>query len=98
VTQDSHDRSADDRHEHGNHDEGLGKSVTFDQFDTTTFVHTDIAADDSFAARFILRVDGFELNHSPVILPGFGTHYEIFSDRCDGDRGVPGISSRLPSF
>ncbi|HTI79099.1 MAG TPA: hypothetical protein VL614_01475 [Acetobacteraceae bacterium] len=73
-----HDHDADDRHEHGDHGKGLGKSVTFDQFDTTTFVHTDIAADDSFATRFILRVDGFELNHSPVTLPGFGTHYGMY--------------------
>lgn len=78
MTHDSHDRGADHRQGHGNHGDGLGQSVTFDQFDTTTFVHTDMAADHSFSARFILRVDGFELNHAPVTLPGFGTHYGMY--------------------
>ena len=55
-----------------------GKAVTFDQFDTTTYVHTDIAADTSFSARFILQVDGFELNGTPVTLPGFGSHYGMY--------------------
>ena len=48
-------------HEHGDFiDRGhhFDKSVTFDQFDTTTYVHNDVAADDSFAVRFILQVNG----------------------------------------
>jgi hypothetical protein len=59
-------------------DQHNGKSVTFDQFDTTTYVHTDIAADSSFTARFILQVSGFELDGSPVTLPGFGSHYGMY--------------------
>ena len=55
-----------------------GKSVTFDQFDTTTYLHSDNAADGSFVEHFILQVNGFELGGSPVALPGFGTHYGMY--------------------
>ncbi len=71
----------------GNHgDQGFGdddghhagKPVTFDQFDTTTYLHSDNAADGSFVEHFILQVNGFELNGSPVTLPGFGSHYGMY--------------------
>ena len=68
-------------HEHGDFiDRGhhFDQSVTFDQFDTTTYLHSDNAADGSFDEHFILQVNGFELNGSPVSLPGFGTHYGMY--------------------
>jgi hypothetical protein len=68
-------------HEHGDFiDRGhhFDQSVTFDQFDTTTYLHSDNAADGSFNEHFILQVNGFELNGSPVSLPGFGTHYGMY--------------------
>jgi len=65
----------DDFADHGHH---FSKSVTFDQFDTTTYLHSDNAADGSFVEHFILQVNGFELNGSPVELPGFGTHYGMY--------------------
>jgi hypothetical protein len=74
MAQESHDR---DQHGFAGRDHG-GKPVTFDQFDATTYVHTDIAADHSFTARFILQVNGFELNGSPVSLPGFGSHTGMY--------------------
>lgn len=58
-----------------------GKSITFDQFDTTTYLHAlhaDVATDTAFDETMILRVNGFELNGSPVELPGFGTHYGMY--------------------
>jgi hypothetical protein len=57
---------------------GAGKSATFDQFDTMTYLHANVAADTSFDETMILRVNGFELNGSPVELPGFGTHYGMY--------------------
>jgi hypothetical protein len=68
-------------HEHGDfidHGHHFDKSVTFDQFDTTTYLHSDNRADGSFDEHFILQVNGFELNGSPVSLPGFGTHYGMY--------------------
>jgi hypothetical protein len=55
-----------------------GQSVTFDQFDTTAYLHADVATDTSFGENMILQVNGFELNGSPVELPGFGTHYGMY--------------------
>jgi len=72
---------------HGNHsDQPFGddswqhddRPVTLDQFDTTTYLHSDNAADGSFVEHFILQVNGFELNGAPVTLPGFGTHYGMY--------------------
>ena len=56
----------------------LDNSVTFDQFDTTTYLHADVANDTSFDETMILQVNGFELNGSRVALPGFGTHYGMY--------------------
>jgi hypothetical protein len=71
-----------DHHQFGDDGEGggldHGKSVSFDQFDTTTYLHSDNAADGSFDEHFILQVKGFELNGSPVTLPGFGSHYGMY--------------------
>jgi hypothetical protein len=62
----------------GDHGRHADKPVTFDQFDTTTYLHSDDAADGSFAEHFILQVNGFEQNGSPVTLPGFGSHYGMY--------------------
>jgi hypothetical protein len=70
-----HRRFGDGGHSDG---PGHGKSVTFDQFDTTTYLHSDVAADTSFSERLILQVNGFELNGAPVELPGFGTNYGMY--------------------
>src|SRR6476646_6334790 len=66
---------SDDFADRGHHPD---KSVTFDQFDTTTYLHSDNAADGSFVEHFILQVNGFELHGSPVELPGFGSHYGMY--------------------
>ena len=42
----------DDFADHGHH---FGKSVTFDQFDTTTYLHSDNAADGSFVEHSSFR-------------------------------------------
>lgn len=73
-----HENGADHRQEHGNQDGSDGKSVTFDQFDTTTYLHSDNPADGSFDEHFLLQVNGFESDGSPVSLPGFGTHYGMY--------------------
>jgi hypothetical protein len=59
-------------------DQGNGKSVRFDQFDTTTYLHSSNPSDGSFDEHFILQVNGFELHGAPVELPGFGTHYGMY--------------------
>ena len=61
------DSLADHRHH-------FDKPVTFDQFDTTTYLHSDVAAAGTFVEHFILQVNGVELHDSPVDLPGFGTN------------------------
>ncbi len=68
---DEHNDFTDQRHH-------FGKSVTFDQFDTTNYLHADVATDTSFVETMILQVYGFELKGSPVDLPGFGTHYGMY--------------------
>jgi hypothetical protein len=55
-----------------------GKSVTVDQMDITTYLHSDVAADGSFNERLILQVKGFEHNGLPVNLPGFGTNFGMY--------------------
>jgi hypothetical protein len=62
----------------GHGEDGPGKSVTFDQFDTTTYLHSSSAANGTFDEHFILQVNGFELHGAPVELPGFGTHYGMY--------------------
>jgi hypothetical protein len=65
----------DDFADRGHH---LGKPVTFDQFDTTTYLHSDNPVGGTFDEHFILQVNGFELNGSPVSLPGFGTQFGMY--------------------
>lgn len=73
----AHDPHNGDQHDFDGRDHD-GRSVSFDQFDTTTYLHSDNAADGSFDEHFILQVNGFELNGSPVTLPGFGSHYGMY--------------------
>jgi hypothetical protein len=56
----------------------FGKSVTFDQLDTTTYLHSDVAADGTFVEHFILQVNRFELSGSPVDVPGLGTKFGMY--------------------
>lgn len=63
------------------HDDMAGvrtKPVTFDKFDVTTYLHADNNADGSFLERFILTVNGFELNGAPVNPTGFGTKFGMY--------------------
>jgi hypothetical protein len=53
-------------------------SATSDTMDVTTYLHSDNKADGSFTEHFILQVNGFELNGSPVNLPGFGSAFGMY--------------------
>jgi hypothetical protein len=55
-----------------------GQPATFDKFDVTTYLHSNNNADGSFAERFILNVNGFELNGAPVDVAGFGTKFGMY--------------------
>jgi hypothetical protein len=54
------------------------KTVTVDQMDITTYLHSDLAADGSFTENLTLKVECFELNGSPVNLPGFGPNFGMY--------------------
>ncbi len=62
----------------GDHGRGAGNLVTFDQIDFTTYLHSNVSVDTSFSEHFILQVNGFEFDGSPVNLPGFGTHFGMY--------------------
>jgi hypothetical protein len=53
-------------------------TVTVDQMDIMTYLHSDVAADGSFTENLTLQVKGFELKGSPVNLPGFGTNFGMY--------------------
>jgi len=59
-------------------DGGEGKPVTFDQMDFTTYLYTDSTPDHAFTNHLILQVNGFELNGSPVNVPGFGSKFGMY--------------------
>ena len=68
-------------HEHDDfagHRHHFGRPVTFDQFDTTTYLHSVNPADGTFDEHFILQVNGVERHGSPVDLPGLGTDYGMY--------------------
>jgi hypothetical protein len=81
----SHNGFGDDANGCGNDHEIRGhqelhgdKSVTVDQMDITSYLHSDVAADGSFTETMILQVKGFEHDGSPVSVPGFGTNFGMY--------------------
>jgi hypothetical protein len=70
---DNNSRSCDSPQDHH-----ADKPVTVDQADIATYLHFDGNADGSFSEQIILQVKGFELNGSPVSLPGFGTYFGMY--------------------
>jgi hypothetical protein len=62
----------------GVHGRNTGEPATFDKIEFTTYLHSDNAADGSFAEQFILQVNGFELNGSPVTVPDFGSKFGMY--------------------
>jgi hypothetical protein len=57
---------------------GGGQPATFDKFDVTTYLHSNNNADGSFSERFILNVNGFELNGANVEVAGFGANFGMY--------------------
>jgi hypothetical protein len=67
--------------DNGNNSAGVGRSespATVDQIDVTSYLHSDSAADGSFTEQLYLQVKGFELNGSPISVPGFGTKFGMY--------------------
>jgi hypothetical protein len=60
---------------HGQH---TVQSAIVDQIDVTSYLHLDGAADGSFTEQQYLKVTGFDLNGSPVSMPGFGTKFGMY--------------------
>jgi hypothetical protein len=65
----------------GNNTAGPGEthtSATVDQIDVTSYLNSAGAADGSFTEQLYLQVKEFELNGSPVKVPGFGTQFGMY--------------------
>jgi hypothetical protein len=65
-------------HEVDHQDPGEGRPVTFDQFDTTNYLHADNKADGSASEHFILQVNAVEQSGEHVSLPGLGSDFGMY--------------------
>jgi hypothetical protein len=71
---DDQDQARPGRDDHHGRDE----SVTFNQFDTVNYLHSDNKADGSAVEHFILQVSGVEQNGAHVTLPGLGSDFGMY--------------------
>lgn len=62
----------------GRHERGEEASVTFNQFDTVNYLHSDNKADGSAVEHFILQVKGVEQDGVHVSLPGLGSDFGMY--------------------